>query len=199
MITAFNLLNYPLQARRRRLRWRWGSGVAGGLIGLVAGALALHSLNQALEALSVERDALQELRAQRLAQMGKDKVRKEALAMAQGQQALLLQVKQQQQAWIRLYRAVSQEAGRSGWALERLQVDGDRLELHGRIRDAQALGSAQLRLAEKLQIPLTLHSLGVNPMAMAERPASAGSHVFVWQGPWPAVQVGAKTSAGRAP
>jgi hypothetical protein len=199
LITAFNLLNYPVQARRQRLRWRWGSGVAGWVMGLVVGALALQGLNQALEALSAEHVALQALSAQKLAQLGKDKVRKEALAMSQGQQALLLQVQLQQQAWIRLYRAVSQEARRSGWALERLQVDGDRLELHGRIRDAQALGSAQLRLSEQLQSHLTLLSLVANPVEWGDRPVRDGGHVFVWQGPWPSVPVVVKTAPGRAP
>jgi len=197
--TAFNLLNYPMQARQRRLRWRWGSGLVGGLLGLALGAAALQGLSLELDALASERDTLQVQSAQRLAQAGKDKVQQEALALAKGQQDLLLQVQQHQQAWVRLHEAVLQEAGRSGWALERLQVDGDRLELQGRIRDAQALSSAQIRLSEKLQSPLTLISLVAKPVDLGDRPASDGGHAFVWQGQWPVVPAVVKSAPGRAP
>lgn len=199
MNTAFNLLNYPMQARHRRLRWRWGSGLVGALLGLAIGAAALQWLSLELNALASERDTLQVQSAQRLAQAGKEKVRQEALALAKGQQDLLLQVQQHQQAWVRLHEAVLQEAGRSGWALERLQVDGDRLELQGRIRDAQALRSAQIRLSEKLQSPLTLTSLLASPVDLGDRSASDAGLVFVWQGPWPQVPAVVKSAPGRAP
>ena len=199
MNTAFNLLNYPMQARQRRLRWRWGSGLVGGLLGLAIGAAALQGLSLELDALATERETLQVQSAQRLAQVGKDKLRQEALSLAKGQQDLLLQVQQHQQAWVRLHQAVMQEAGRSGWALERLQVDGDRLELQGRIRDAQALSTAQIRLSGKLQSLLTLTSLLASPVDLGDRPASDAGLVFVWQGPWPQVPAVVKPAPGRTP
>lgn len=191
MNTAFNLLKYPMQARQHRLRWRWGSGLVGGLMGLTIGVGALHWVRLDLDALASERDRLLAQSAQRHAQTSDDKARREASALAQRQQTQLVQVQQQQQAWVRLHQAVLQEAGRSGWALERLQVDGDRLELQGRTSDAQALMVAQSRLSDKLQSPLTLVSLVASPADAGGRRAPGMGHVFVWQGAWPSLQASA--------
>jgi len=188
MNTTFNLLNYPMQAHQRRLRWRFGSALVGGLIGLAMGGGVLHGMRLDLDSLASERDLLQSQNARRHAQARGDKARREALALAQGQQRLLEQVQQHQQAWSRLHHAVLEEAGRQGWTLERLQVDGDRLELQGRVRDVQALAMARARLSAQLQSPLTLLSLAASPTNMAERPVSDMGHVFVWQGPWPSLQ-----------
>ena len=46
MNTAFNLLRYPMQARQRRLRWRWGSAVLGLLAGASLGGAALRVVIQ---------------------------------------------------------------------------------------------------------------------------------------------------------
>ena len=187
MNTAFNLLNHPMQARQRRLRWRWVSGLVGGWVGLTMGWGVLHAMRQNRDALASEHDSLVAQRVRQHAQAQDNKTRREALALAQRQHAFLLQVQQHQEAWVRLHQAVMQEAGRSGWALERLQVDGDRLELQGRTRDAQALMAAQLRLSEKLQSPLTLVSLVASPADAVERRTPNGGQVFVWQGPWPSL------------
>jgi hypothetical protein len=194
--TAFNLLKYPMQARQRRLRWRLGSGFAGGLIGLALGAGVLHWMRLDLDALAFERGMLQAQIARRQAQAGDDKVRRDALAMARRQQILLDQIQQHQQAWVRLHDAVLQEAGRSGWSLDRLQVTGDRLELQGRTHDPQALMAAQVRLSEKLQSPLALVSLVASPAEITDRHAADMVHVFVWQGPWLSLQ---PTAARRVP
>lgn len=188
MNTAFNLLHHPMQARQRRLRWRWASALAGGWVGLAMGWGVLYGVRQNLDALSSEHDRLMAQSVRQQAQAREDQTRQEAQALAQRQQAFLRQVQQHQEAWVRLHQAVMQEAGRTGWALERLQVDGDRLELQGRTRDAQALITAQLRLSEKLQSPLTLVSLVASP-------ADTGQ-LFVWQGPWPSLT---SSTTRRAP
>ena len=196
MNTAFNLLHYPMQARQRRLRWRWVSGLAGGLLGVLMGQAVLHGVRQDLDALASEHDRLMAQSVSQRTQVADEKNRREATVLAQRQQSLLVQVQQHQQAWVRLHQAVWQEAGRSGWALERLQVDGDRLELQGRTRDAQALIAAQARLSDKLQSPLTLVSLVASPAELGERGASGMAHVFVWQGPWPSLP---SSASRRAP
>ena len=195
MNTAFNLLHYPMQARQRRVRWRWASGLVGAWLGLAIGGGVLHGVRQDLDALAVERDKLLAQSARQRTQVGDDKVRREASALAQRQQALLVQVQEHQKAWVRLHQAVLQETGRSGWALERLQVGGDRLELQGRSRDAQALMAAQARLSDKLQSPLTLASLVASPAEVGERGASGMAHVFVWQAPWPSLPSSANRRA----
>ena len=195
MNTAFNLLNHPMQARQRRLRWRWGSGLLGGLVGLAMGGGLVHGVRQDLDALASQRDKLLAQTVRQRAQAGEDKSQREASALAQRQQALLVQVRQHQEAWVRLHQAVMQEAGHNGWALERLQVEGDRLELQGRTRDAQALMAAQLRLSEKLQSPLMLISLVASPADAGERRAPDMDQVFVWQGPWPSLPSSANRRA----
>lgn len=187
MNTAFNLLKYPMQARQQRLRWRWGSGLIGVLMGLVMGSGVLHGMRLELDALASERDQLQSQNARRHAQARDATVQQEAAVLAQRQQRWLERVQQHQQAWSRLHHAVLEEAGRQGWALERLQVDGDRLELQGRTRDVQALAAAQARLSEKLQSPLTLASLAASPADMADGQVFGMGHVFVWQGLWPSL------------
>lgn len=183
MSTAFNLLQYPMQARQRRLRWRVLSSLAGLLMGLLLAGMAWHVLRLDRDALQAEHDRLQAHSVQRRAQAGDEKARQEALATAQAQLALLTRVQQHQQAWGRLYQAVLQEAGKGGWALERLQVDGDRLELQGRIREPQGLAAAQARMSEALQMPLTLSSLVTSPTHLNDQ--HTGDQAFVWQGPWP--------------
>lgn len=185
MSTAFNLLNHPVQARQRRLRWRVASSLAGVLIGLLLAGMALHGLRLDRDALAAEHARLQAHSDQRRAQAGEHKLRQEALATAQGQHVLLARVQHHQQAWVRLHRAVLQEASQGGWALERLQVDGERLELQGRMPEAQDLAAAQARLSEALQSPLTLVSLAAVPADPNDSPHSGP--VFVWQGPWPAL------------
>ena len=183
MSTTFNLLKYPIQARQRRLHWRVLSSFAGLLIGLLLAGMAWHVLRLDRDALQAEHNRLQAHSAQRRAQAGDEKARQEVLATAQAQLALLAQVQQHQQAWHRLYQAVLQEAGQGGWALERLQVDGERLELQGRIRDAQGLAAAQARMSHTLKMPLTLSSLLASPANLNDQ--HPGDLAFVWQGPWP--------------
>jgi hypothetical protein len=183
--TAFNLLQYPMQVRQRRWRWRVASSLTGGVIGLLLAAVALHHWQQARDALEAEHVLLLTQTAHRRAQAVDEKLRLETLARLQGQQQLLAQVQHHQQAWVRLYQAILQEAPQQGWALERLQVEGDRLELQGRLREAQALAPAQARLSQALQSPLTLVSLMTSPADPSDR--HSGTQVFVWQGPWPAL------------
>lgn len=187
MNSAFNLLRHPMQARQQRLRWRLGSGLVGVLLGLVGAAAALHGLQQDLAALTQERERLLAQTTRQRAQAKDDQARLAAQSLALRQHALLVQVQQHQQAWVRLHQAVLQEAGRNAWSLERLQVDGDRLELQGRTRDVQALMQVQARLAQQLQSPLTLVSLVAPAADPLAQPAGALDHVFVWQGPWPAL------------
>lgn len=185
MNTAFNLLQYPMQVRQRRWRWRVVSSLSGGVVGLLFAAAALHHWQLAQGALEAEHALLLTQTAHRRTQAVDETLRQEALARAQGQHQLLAQVQHHQQAWVRLYQAVLQEAPQQGWALERLQVEGDRLELQGRIREAQALAPAQARLSQALQSPLTLVSLVASPAEPGDR--QLGTHVFVWQAPWPAL------------
>lgn len=203
MSAGFNLLNYPIQARQRRLRWRWGSALVCGLIGLATGAGVLHGIRLDMRALALEQSQLQTQLVQRQAQARAHKARQEAQVLAQRQQIFLTQVQQHQQAWLRLQQAVLQEAGRKGWALERLQVDGGRLELQGRVRDAQSLAAAQTRLSEKLQTPLTLTSLVASPADMSDHsstdhgPTDLGL-VFVWHGDWPSLPVPSPRASGSS-
>jgi hypothetical protein len=191
MNAAFNLLNYPIQARQRRLRWRVGSALAGLLMGMLLAGMAWHALQLERDALRAEHDRLQAHSAQRRVWAGDEQTRQEALATAQAQHELLTRVQQHQQAWVRLHKAVEQEARRGGWALERLHVEGDRLVLQGRIREAQALAASQARMSETLRIPLTWVSLVASSPDLNDRHLS--EQVFVWQGTWPALS----TSASR--
>lgn len=183
MSTTFNLLRYPIHARQRRLRWRVLSSLGGLLIGLLLAGMAWYALRLDRDALQAEHRRLQIHSAQRRAQAGDEKARQEALVTAQAQLVLLAQVQQHQQAWHRLYQAMVQEVGQGGWALERLQVDGDRLELQGRIHEAQGLAALQARMSEALHMPLTLSSLVARPANLNGQHPS--DQAFVWQGTWP--------------
>ena len=187
MNTAFNLLSYPMQAHRRRMRWRWGSAAAGLLAGACAGGGVLQLLQQDVATLSAERDRLQAQNAQAQSRLQQDKARREALALAQRQQNQLRLVQQHQQAWSRLQQALTEGVAHGDWRLERLQVDGERLELQGRIRDVRSLAAAQQRVSEALHSPLMLVSLLARPADGQERRAGEVEPVFVWQGAWPAV------------
>lgn len=189
--TAFNLLNYPMHARQRRWRWRWGSALLGGLLGLVLGGAALHGLRQDIDACASELKQLQAQNERQRERLAQDKVRAEALDLAQRQQAQLQRVREQQRALARLHLALhlaqQQQGGRSAWALERLHWDGERLEMQGRAHHAQALQAAQNTVSEQLQSPLTLLSLSSSPAGVGERAAPDTGLVFVWQAPWRAV------------
>lgn len=187
MNTAFNLLRYPMQARQRRLRWRWGSAVLGLLAGASLGGAALQWLQADLRILGAERDRLQAHNLQAQARWQQDQARREALTRLQRQQTQLSAVQQHQQAWLRLQQALQQDTAPEAWLLERLQVDGDRLELQGRVRDVRSLAAVQQRLSQALHSPLVLVSLQSHPAGGPDRPAGGMGHVFVWQGVWPAV------------
>jgi len=187
MSTAFNLLRYPMQARQRRMRWRWGSAAVGLLVGVCMGGVALQWLGEDIAALSAERDRLQAQNLQDQTRLQQDKARGEALVLAQRQHSQLSRVQQHQQAWLRLHQAILQGTAHDGWLLERLQVDGERLELQGRIRDVRSLAAAQQRLSDALQGPLVLVSLLSSPPDGPDRRVGEMGHVFVWQGAWPAV------------
>lgn len=187
MNTAFNLLRYPMQARQRRMRWRWGSASVGLLVGVCTGGLALQWLGEDMAALGAERDRLQAQNLQDQARLQQDKARRDEMALRQRQHSQLSLVQQHQQAWLRLHQAILQATAHDGWLLERLQVDGERLELQGRIRDVRSLAAAQRRLSDALQSPLTLVSLLSSPAEGPDRRVGEMGHVFVWQGAWPAV------------
>lgn len=197
MSTAFNLLRYPMQARQRRMRWRWGTATTGFWVGALAGSGLLFALQADMAALEVEREHGQAQALQDQTRLQQDKNRRDALLLVQRQQNQLAQVQQHQRAWDRLLQALLQGSARDGWRLERLQVDGERLELQGRIRDARALVAAQQRLSEALQQPLTLSSLLTGPAETADRRADTLDHVFVWQGVWPALHPAPVPAASR--
>lgn len=197
MNTALNLLRYPMQARQRRLRWRWGSAVAGLMFGAGMGVAALQWLGADMRDLGAERDHLRVQSQQGQARLQQDLARREAMALLQRQQSQLTRVQQHQQAWLRLQQALQHDTAPGGWLLERLQVEGERLELQGRIRDVHSLASAQQRLSQALDSPLALVSLQSQPAQGPDRPAGATVHVFVWQGAWPAVAPPAARPDGR--
>lgn len=197
MNTAFNLLRYPMQARQRRMRWRWGSAAVGLLAGACMGGVVLQWWREDLVALSAERDRLQAQSLQGQTRLQQDKARREAVALVQRQQGQLNRVQQHQQAWLRLHQAILQGTAHDGWLLERLQVDGERLELQGRIRDVRSLAAAQQRLSDALQGPLTLASLLASPADAPDRRVGEMGHVFVWQGAWPAVAPQSALPASR--
>lgn len=187
MNTAFNLLSYPMQARQRRRRWRGATAAAGLLVGVCMAGMALHGLREDMATLSHERDRLLAQSLQAKARLQQDQLRREGQALLQRQQSQLGLVQQHQHAWQRLHQALVQGAAHDGWLLERLQVDGERLELQGRIGDVRSLAAAQQRLSEALHSPLVLVSVLASPAQGAEQPAGERGHVFVWQGALPAV------------
>lgn len=181
MKTTFNLLNHPMGARHRRLRWGVLTAVAGFAIGAGLALGTVSWLQGEMEGLLKEKQRLQAVSDQRKRQTQEDKARRERVTIWQRQQAHLERVREHQQALVELHEAVLQEAGRSGWRLERLQIESDRLELQGHASSAQVMAAAQMSLSHRLQRPLTLVSMA------SLAPPDVGL-TFVWQGGWSGVE-----------
>ncbi len=187
---VFNLLQYPALARQRRqIHRRWTSWA-----GLLAGSFAavwLMSQVQGKQFLLAQERALLVSRLKQLEnQRAADKAFQARQTTWQQQDAHVQLLSAQQQRWEALHLALLRETGPDTVQLQRLQLDAQTLELHGRAKDMQRMAQARARLSSPLASSMqdatwTLVSL-VNATATQGLPAPA-SLEFVWRTHWPQV------------
>lgn len=200
---VFNLLQYPaLASQRRRIHRRWTSWT-----GLVVGslvALGLMSLVQEKQRLLAQERALLESRLMWIQnQLAQAKAR-QANEKAWQQQAGHIQwLSAQQQRWDALHWVLLRETGPDTVQIQRLQLDGQTLELHGQAKDMQRMAQARARLSSPLvaaaqDASWTLVSLVNAPGT--DGGAAPAPLAFVWRTDWPQVgsgPVSASASAAR--
>lgn len=176
---ALNLLNHPSLARQQRTFHRWWSSLAG----LVVGILLTWAWQQGLAIKTVqlrqEQIRLQEaVRARQ--QQAQQAAQEQTLQRLQTKQAAQLQqIAEHQQAWMRLYESLQQEAQDRGLRLVRLQSEAEKIELHGMMQRVDAASEVRQSLSAQWPRPLSLTSMTVE---------SAGAVDFVWQAQWPGAQ-----------
>lgn len=190
---VMNLLNYPGLDRQRRYRYRWTTALAGGLAGVVLAAGGMHWTVSRLPPMQQELQRLQALVAAQK-QQKKSLEHQQAQHATWQQQALHLQhVAEQHQAWQVLHQALLREA--QGGALQwlSLELNQDRLALHGRAQSLPSMNQARQRLSHMLGIPLHISSALITP-AKPEMHKPSGPDAgqqrlpaveFVWHGDWP--------------
>ena len=190
---AFNLLNYPALASKRRIihrRWTsWAGLVAGSLVAIGV----MLQLQEKQQLLAQERALL----ASRLKlvqnQLASDKARQAQHNTWQQQDAHIQSLHAQQGRWDALYQALLRETGPDTVQLQQLQFDAQTLELHGQARDMQRMALARSRLSSPRAAPeqgptWTLVSLVHVP---ATEPVAAPAPLeFVWRTAWPQVDSG---------
>ena len=207
MSTAFNLLHYPTLAQQQRRRHRGWTGSLGMVVGCAAAWGLLQWQAAKTEELQAEQVQLQRTlneRNQRLKVLQAQRMQ----AQTQGlQRQQLSQIAQHQHSWVAWHDALLAEAQRGSLRLERLQAQGDKLELQGFAPSVAAMTASRQHLADQSGQAVHLASwAAVNTQgdAATARPTQAPSATpvsFVWQAAWTAVQpltdtVGAAQSKG---
>jgi hypothetical protein len=180
-MTGFNLLHYPTLDLQTRLRRRWlalGLGAAWGVL-LAGGCLQwqvwqTHQLRQTLQGLQTR--VSEHTRQTEAVQLQRQK-NQAHMAQTTG----LTRLQTQQSAWTLLQSSLLEEASVHGLHLQRLQVEEDRIEVHGQAPSAQVMTRALQALSQRWGHGL--HLLSQEAVWTSVTPSPELS--FVWQGTWP--------------
>lgn len=187
---AFNLLQYPaLASRRRKFHSRWTS-LSGLLVGSLV-ALGLMTQVQEKRLKWVQEGVLLQSRV-KLAQdrLATDKARLSQQNTWLQQASHVQALSAQQRRWEALHQALLEEAGPNSVQLVRLQLDGQTLELHGQAKDVQRMAQARVRWSVPLSTPERDAVWSLVSLVNAATAEGVGSSVpleFVWQTAWPQV------------
>lgn len=197
---VFNLLQYPaLASQRRKIHRRWTSWT-----GLVVGslvALGLMSLVQEKQRLLAQERAVLASRLMRIQnQLAQAKARQANEKTWQQQAGHIQWLRAQQQRWETLHSALIRETGPDTVQIQRLQLDGQTLELHGQAKDMQRMAQARARLSSPLVAAAQDASWTL--VSLVNAPGTDGGAVpapltFVWRTDWP--QVGSGPVSASAP
>lgn len=192
-MNAFNLLQYPaLASQRRRFHSRWTSLsglLVGSLVALWLGALVQEKRQQRVQETAYLTSRLKQMENRLVADKARLAEQNTWLDQAKHVQALSAQ----QRSLEALHQALLQEAGPESVQLLRLQLDAQRLELHGQAKDAQRMAQARARLSLPLAAPSENGTWALVSWVHAPGTQGAASPApleFVWQTPWPQVGSG---------
>jgi len=194
MTAAFNLLHYPNLAQQQRRRHRWVTGALGGGLGCALAWGLLYWQAAKTEALLTEQQQLQSSLVERTQRLKVLEAQRAQVQLQRLQRQQLSQIAQHQQTWDVWHQALMAEAQRSNLRLERLQAEGDKLELQGFAPNVASMTAARQQLAEHWGQAVNLTSL--TAMSSAGEPDSARSAQvsFVWQVTWTSIQPPAEAS-----
>ncbi len=185
-MSGFNLLHYPTLDQHLRLRRRWlalGLGAAWGV--LLAGGWLQWQIGQT-EQLRQTLQGHESRWKEHTRQAEAGQLLRQQNQAQNAQTAWLTRVQTQQSAWTVLQSSLLEEAPRHGLHLQRLQVEADRIEVHGQAPSAQAMNRALQALSKRWGHGLYL--LSQEAALAADTPAPGVS--FVWQGTWPGLSDG---------
>lgn len=198
MTAAFNLMHYPNLVQQQRRRHRWVTGVLGGGLGCALAWGLLMWQAAKTEALLTEQRQLQSRLAERTQRL-KVLDAQRALAQVQHlQRQQLSQIAQHQQTWHVWHQALLAEAQRSNLRLERLQAEGDKLELQGFAPSVAFMTAARQQLAEHWGQAVNLASLTATNTSGESDSARSAQVSFVWQVAWSSIHMPAESSEQAA-
>jgi hypothetical protein len=195
MSGAFNLLHYPNLAQQQRRRHRWVTGVIGAGLGsaLAWGFLLWQAAKT--ETLLTEQRQLQRNVAERTQRLKVLDAQRAQAQVQRLQRQQLSQISQHQQTWNVWHQALQAEAQRSNLRLERLQAEGDKLELQGFAPSVTSMTAARQQLAEHWGQSVNLASLTATNTSGESDSARSAQVSFVWQVAWTSIQPLAEASS----
>lgn len=198
MSGAFNLLHYPNLAQQQRRRHRWVTGLLGGAVGVVLAWVLVWWQEAKTESLRTEQRQLQSHMAQRTQRLKVLDAQRAQLQLQRLQRQQLSQIAQHQQTWNVWHQDLLAQAQRSSLRLERLQADGDKLELQGFAPSVPAMTAARQQLAEQWGQAVNLASLTASNTSGEPDGAQSAQVAFVWQVAWSSIQPPIEAS-GQSP
>ncbi|WP_090137788.1 hypothetical protein [Limnohabitans sp. DM1] len=198
MSSAFNLLHYPNLAQQQGLRHRRVTGLLGCAVGVALAWGWVWWQAAKTEALLTEQRQLQSQMAERTQRLKVLDAQRALVQMQRLQRKQLSQIAQHQQIWNVWHQALLAEAQRSSLRLERLQAEGDKLELQGFAPSVSAMTAARQQLAEHWGQAVNLASLTATNTLRESDSARSAQVSFVWQVAWTSIEPPAEAS-GKAP
>ena len=194
MSGAFNLLHYPNLAQQHRRRHRWVTGLLGVVVGAVLAWGLVWWQENKTESLRTEQRQLQSNMAQRTQRLKVLDAQRAQVQMQRLQRQQLSQIAQHQQTWNVWYQALQAQAQGSHLRLERLQAEGDKLELQGFAPSVPAMTVVRQQLAEQWGQAVNLASLTASNTLGEPGSAQSAQVAFVWQVAWSSIQPPAEAS-----
>jgi Tfp pilus assembly protein PilN len=190
MRSGLNLLHYPTLDRQQRLRRQVREGGLGAAAGAVIAGATLCAVSWQTDSLHAQKKSLQ---AQLDERQSRVLVRQQR--QAQNQEihqvlVLLSQLQSHQLAWTQLQNGLQDVLPQHGHRLQRLHVEGGRIEVQGQASDAQSITRALQPLSERWGVPLVLQSLEADG-------SSAQGVSFAWQAQWPTLSDHALVNRGK--
>lgn len=182
---ALNALHYPNQDRQQKLFHHVWTACAGWCVGVALAWGWQHWQEFQTGELQQTQRRLQVVWDTRQQQTKDTTVRQNQGRMLQTQAVYLQQIADHQRAWLGLHERLLLEASSHGLQLARLQVETDKIELHGGLKNLAQMAEVRHSVSAHLPQALAMSRMNAGPVQ---------DWNFVWQAAWPPARPSGLTS-----